>query len=307
VRFQIILWRTLAFLLLTAIILPPAALRCVAQEPPASDPAAVLRDALMAACAHNSVDFARFLTVRNAEAFSRLTPAARTSFLRRIVLRDKAGTPNSETSASGEFTVQCSTPDVTTQMQIGKPELRDNLAYLSLTIKIAADSANAASQGVTMGMVREGGQWKLLSLGLLLLDLPSLGEEWDRAEINTNESLAIAHLKEFAEAVEKYRTTYTHLPDTLAALGPAPKAAAKSEKAGLVSEELASGRADGYTFRMVIVGANISGAPAKYELAAIPSEYGRTGLRSFFRDSSGALHGADRQGAVGSALDPKLE
>jgi len=55
------------------------------------------------------------------------------------------------------------------------------------------------------------------------------------------------------------------------------------------------------------VGANNSGAPAKYELAAIPAEYGRSGNRSFFRDSSGTTHAADRQGALGSAADPKLE
>jgi hypothetical protein len=57
----------------------------------------------------------------------------------------------------------------------------------------------------------------------------------------------------------------------------------------------------------VIVGANNSGAPAKYELAAIPAEYGRSGTRSFFRDSNGALHAADRQGSVGSEIDPRLE
>ena len=305
-QFQIVLRRSFAFLLFTVISLA-AGVRCVSQVPPASDPAAVLRDLLMAACAHNSADFARFLTVRNTEAFSRLTPAARITFLKRFVLLDKAGTPNSETSASGEFTVSCATSDVTTQMQIGKPELRDNLAYLRLILKDASDSTDASSHRVIMGLVRESGQWKLLSLGLVILDLPSLGEEWDRAEINTNELLAIAHLKELTEAIEKYRTTYTHLPDTLAVLGPAPKGGARNEKAGLVSEELASGRADGYTFRMVVVGANVSGAPAKYELAAIPADYGRTGLRSFFRDSSGVIHGADRQGAVGSVLDPKLK
>jgi hypothetical protein len=32
-----------------------------------------------------------------------------------------------------------------------------------------------------------------------------------------------------------------------------------------------------------------------------------TGRRSFFRDAAGAIHAADRKGAVGSASDPKLE
>jgi hypothetical protein len=64
---------------------------------------------------------------------------------------------------------------------------------------------------------------------------------------------------------------------------------------------------NGYAIRYVIVGASTLGAPAKYELAANPLQYGRTGRRSFFRDSNGALHAADRRGAVGSEADPKVE
>ncbi|HEX9456176.1 MAG TPA: hypothetical protein VF935_01020, partial [Candidatus Acidoferrum sp.] len=64
---------------------------------------------------------------------------------------------------------------------------------------------------------------------------------------------------------------------------------------------------NGYAIRYVIVGASTLGAPAKYELAATPLQYGRTGRRSFFRDSKGALHAADRRGAVGSEADPRVE
>ena len=74
-----------------------------------------------------------------------------------------------------------------------------------------------------------------------------------------------------------------------------------------MDEDLAKGREDGYSFRYVIVGANTSGAPAKYEVAAIPSEYGRTGQRSFFYGSDGVLRAGDHKGSVGSMLDPKLE
>jgi hypothetical protein len=42
-------------------------------------------------------------------------------------------------------------------------------------------------------------------------------------------------------------------------------------------------------------------------LAATPLQYGRTGQRSFFRDSSGVLHAANRKGAIGSEADPKVE
>ena len=171
----------------------------------------------------------------------------------------------------------------------------------------AAWDADANARRITLGLVKENGQWKLLSLGLLLLDLPTLGEEWDRAEIQNNEKSALASVKELSAAIEKYRVTYTHLPSTLAELGPSEKGAAKSDQAGLIEKELADGRKNGYLFRYVILGANDSGAPAKYEIAAIPVAYGRTGTKSFFRDSSGTLHAADRQGAVGTQLDPKVE
>ena len=79
------------------------------------------------------------------------------------------------------------------------------------------------------------------------------------------------------------------------------------EAAGLLDADLAKGAKNGYTFRYAIVGASTVGAPAKYELSATPIRYGRTGRRSFFRDSNGGLHAADRQGAVGSKSDPRVE
>ncbi|MCP6769334.1 hypothetical protein NL529_31250, partial [Klebsiella pneumoniae] len=82
----------------------------------------------------------------------------------------------------------------------------------------------------------------------LLLDLPTLGAEWDRAEMGTNEKAALATMKTLIEAIETYRKTYTRLPETLQALGPA-QGAPKSDQAGLLDATLAAGRKDGYTFR----------------------------------------------------------
>jgi len=279
--------------------------RCEAQAASA-DPVVVLGDTLAAACAQNSVDFSQALTLRNAQAFSRLTAAARSTLLKRFALLDKPGQARTERDPSGALTVFCATPEVTTEMRIGKPEAHDNLVYLPLVVRSAEDKSGESARRVTMGLVREDGRWKLLSLGLLLLDIPALGEEWDRAEIKTNEEDAIASMKKLAAAIETYRKTYTRLPDTLEMLGPA-RGGAKAERAGLVEEELAVGKKNGYAFRYVVVGAGTLGAPAKYELAAIPLEYGRTGLRSFFQDDAGVTHAADRQGSVGSSLDPKLE
>jgi hypothetical protein len=155
--------------------------------------------------------------------------------------------------------------------------------------------------------VRENGEWKLLSLGLLLLDLPALEVEWDAAEMESNESEAISALKKIAAAIETYRNLYTRLPASLASLGPAQHGPASGQAAGLLDADLATGQKNGFSFRYVVLGGSTLGAPAQFELAATPLTYGRTGRRSFFRDSKGGLHGADRQGAVGSEIDPRVE
>ncbi len=237
-------------------------------------PSAALKAVLSAACSQNQTEFVRFLTVRNREAFSRMTPLARVALMKRFVLLNEPGKATAFVNPAGRPILRCQTPDVTTEMQIGGAELRDNTAFLPMELRSATDTTGANVHQITMGLVREDGDWKLLSLGLLLLDLPALEVEWDAAEMESTEKDAIEAVKKVSAAVEAYRNKYQR---------------------------------HGYAIRYVIVGASTLGAPAKYALAATPLQYGRTGHRSFFRDSNGALHAADRRGAVGSEADPKVE
>jgi hypothetical protein len=291
-----------------------------ATPPAPTGASAALRDVLLAACSQDGAGFSRFLTARSRQSFDRLTPAARVALMKRFVLLNVPGQASSSANPAGRPIVRCETPDVTTEMSLGGADVRDNVAFLPMELRDANDSTNVSVHQVNMGMVREDGQWRLLSLGLLLLDLPALEVEWDSAESDANEGNALDNLKKLAEAVEAYRRTYSSLPESLTNLGPAPRVvppktavAAKSapatptathEAAGLVDSDLASGSKDGYIFRIVIAGASALGAPAKYELAATPFAYGRTGKKSFFRDSDGAFHAGDHQGAVGSRSDP---
>src|SRR5258708_25999635 len=270
-------------------------------------PGAALKGVLSAACSQNQTEFVRFLTARNKEAFTRMTPQARVSLMKRFVLLNEPGKATASANPAGRPILRCQTPDVTTEMQIAGPEVRDNIAFLPMELRDAADSTGAHVHQITMGLVRENGEWKLLSLGLLLLDLPALEVEWDSAEIESTERNAIDSLHKVAGAVEAYRNKYLRLPESLANLGPPLHGAANGEAAGFLDSDLANGMKNGYAIRYVIVGASTLGAPAKYELAATPLQYGRTGRRSFFRDSHGAVHAADRRGAVGSEADPKLE
>jgi hypothetical protein len=271
-------------------------------------PSLALREALAAACSQSEREFTKFLTARNAETFATLTPGARVALMKRFVLLDEPGKPSLVTGASGRPLVRCQTPGGAAETQIGGPEITDNLAFLPVEIRDATDTVGENVMHVKMGLVRENGEWKLLSVGLVLLDLPSLAAEWDSAQIDSTERGAIEAIKAIADAVEVYRRTYSRLPDSLANLGPGKRGTAASpDAAGLLDADLAAGARSGYNFRYVIAGASTLGAPAKFALAATPQTYGRTGRRSFFRDVNGGLHGADRQGAVGSEVDPKVE
>jgi hypothetical protein len=272
-----------------------------------STPAAALRDVLSAACSQSQIDFARFLTARNKQAFSRMTPSARIALMKRFVLLNEPGKPIASTNPAGRPILRCQTPAVITEMQIGGTDLRDNIAFLPMELRDTADTTAETVRQVTMGLVREEGEWKLLSLGLLLLDLPSLEAEWDAAETDTTERGALEALRAIAGAVEAYRRKFARLPDSLADLGPPLHGPANADAADLLDSDFATGMKNGYAFRYVIAGASNLGAPAKYELAATPLRYGRTGKLSFFRDANGGFHAADRNGTVGSASDPKVE
>ncbi len=269
-------------------------------------PSAALRDLLTAACSQSQNDFSRFLTVRNRQSFSRMAPAARVAFMKRFVLLNQAGKPSVSANPSGRPIVRCDTPEGAAEIQIGGADTRDNMAFLPVDLRDATDTSGGGAIQVNMGLVRENGEWKILSLGLVLLDLPSLELEWDSAEADKNELAAIESLKDIAEAVEAYRQKFTRLPDSLSSLAPPLHGAVSANAAGLVAADLAAGTKNGYSFRYVIVGGSGLGAPAKFELAATPVTYGRTGHRSFFRDTAGTLRGADRQGAVGTSSDPRL-
>src|SRR5205809_690568 len=83
-------------------------------------------------------------------------------------------------------------------VQSGGAEIHDNVAFMPMELHDVPDSAGTSARQVNMGLVREEGEWKLLSLGVLLLDLPALETEWDEAEIEETEKSALESLKTIA-------------------------------------------------------------------------------------------------------------
>jgi len=92
-------------------------------------PNATLKAVLSAACSQNQSEFGRFLTARSMEAFSRMTPQARIALMKRFVLLNEPGKPTASANPAGRPIVRCQTPDVTTEMQIGGADLRDNVRF----------------------------------------------------------------------------------------------------------------------------------------------------------------------------------
>jgi len=293
-------------LLIAAALLSGTAPFATAEPPqaavskPSAEPAQTVHALLAAACEQNQAEFARTLPLRSARAYARLTEPSRVALMKRFSFLEAAGK-----AVSGENSaLRCEGPARTLEMEIGRAEIQENLAFLSVEVRLSgAAQPSAPPRRVQIGLVMEGGAWKLLSAGLLLLDLPALEREWNRDSLEANERSIIATLQLLAQAVENYRRTYAHLPERIEQLGPPAHGTATGGAAGLLDAELAGGTKSGYRFRYVIAGASSQGVQAKFELAAVPLAYGTTGQRSFFLDAQGVLHGADRQGALASEAD----
>jgi hypothetical protein len=281
--------------------------RC-AQAQNLAGPESTLSDALSAACRQDGATFAGYLTADNAAAYRALPDAQRTAFMKRFVLLEEPGRPLLSSSDGGRVVVRCEAPSVATEMRFGQPRVRENLAFVPMEIPLPG----APSRSITFGLVREGGNWKLLSVGLVLLDIPAMARQWEQADVEAREDDAIAELRTVAEALDTYKRAYGKLPESLAALGPAPKNEISPETAGLVDADLASGAKDGYTFRYTIMPPSADtpeedqGKAETFSLVATPDAYGKTGKRSFFLDSTGILRGADKQGRAAEDSDPRI-
>jgi hypothetical protein len=268
-----------------------------AQEANSSDPAAALTEALVAACRANETLFAKYLTAANSSAFLALPTEQRRTLLAHISLVDDAGKPLISSDVLNHSVVRCQTSKAVAEFRLGDPRVRENLAFIPV-------NAGEAHQS-EFGLVREGGGWRLLSLGLVLLDIPQLSKQWAEQDLAAREDAIVSILRALAEAVGTYRRAFGKLPESLAQMGPAPENQVSPDQADLINEELAAGSQNGYQFRYRIVPAP-NDTDSTFELAASPVDYGKAGRRSFFLDTRGKIHAADKNGRVANPEDPLL-
>jgi len=269
-----------------------------AQETPAAGPMAALAEALSAACRQDPQAFARYLLPPSAAAYNALPESERLGLLRRFSLASSPGRPLLSGGVTSETVLRCESPSLTVEFHFDAPRTYDTLAFIPAEV--------VGGEKTQFGLARQGNNWRLLSLGLLLLDIPQLEEQWAKQQLEARELSAIEHLHQLADAIKTYAKAFGKLPESLAVMGPAPPNQVSPEAAELVDKDLALGEKDGYRFRYRIL-PQPNGAPPGFELGATPSEYGRTGRRSFFLDAQGKLHGADKGGAVAAAGDALID
>ena len=79
---------------------------------------------------------------------------------------DQTGKPLISSDAQNRTVLRCQTPRGTVEFRFGDARTRENLSFIPVTVP---DGENTE-----FGLVRENGSWRLLSLGLVLLDIPQL-------------------------------------------------------------------------------------------------------------------------------------
>jgi hypothetical protein len=263
----------------------------------AADPATALADTLVAACRANEADFASHLTSANASAFRALPATQRSELMKRLSLSDEPGKPLLSSDNEKHIVLRCRATNNTVEYRFGATRLQENLAFIPVAV--------VNSEQAEFGMVHDSGGWRLLSLGLVLFDVPQLAKQWAAADLAAHEDAAISDLRSLAEAIHRYQRAFGKLPESLAQLGPAPKDQISPEQAALVPADMAAGKQGGYIFRYRI-SPDANGNDNDFELAATPEAYGRPGKRSFFMDAAGKVHGDDKRGKVATVDDPLI-
>jgi hypothetical protein len=269
------------------------------QSSATDDPTVTLAGILATACRQDTAKFPDYLTASNATFYRQLAPAQQVAILRRLVLLDDAGRALLSTRTDGTTEIRCETTSTTRLIHISAPRTDQNISFVPIDLK--------PDRQINFGLLATKEGWKLLSLGLLVLDFAQLQPQWEAQDMALREDVATEAMHKICAAIDTYRKAFEKLPESLAQLGPAPKEGISPEAAGLLTEELASGTVEGYTLRYRIIPSGPGGADTEFELAAMPKEYGKSGKRSFFINASGRLRGGDKLGAFATAADPLIE
>jgi hypothetical protein len=127
-----------------------------------------------------------------------------------------------------------------------------------------------------------------LPKNLVLMAIAGISGEGNPTPERQNEGLVVGLMYTIAHVQEQYRKdkgagSYGTLEQLMAA--------------ELLPKEMVEN--SGYRFEVIVTG-------DKFEVFAVPAEYGKTGKRSYFIDQTRVLRGGDRNGASASSSDPPV-
>lgn len=150
----------------------------------------------------------------------------------------------------------------------------------------------AVAQPIAYSLSNEGfGPLHELHLpkNLVLMAIAGISGETNPTLVQRNEGSAIGLMYAIASAEHQYKKdkgagSYATLEQLTAT--------------DMVSKEMIEN--SGYKFEVTLTG-------DKFEVSAVPKEYGKTGVMSYFMDQSMILHLADRNGAAASKSDPPIQ
>jgi hypothetical protein len=159
-------------------------------------------------------------------------------------------------------------------------QMREILSRLSLVAQPVTYSLSNDGLG-TMHEVH-------LPKNLLLMGIAGIASESNPSPIVQNERAAMGALAMIANAEIQYhsgkgRGSFATMDQLMAE--------------GVIPEELLKNH--GYKIELTIVG-------SKFEVTAVPDEYGKTGRNSYFVDHTNVLRGADHAGSVATADDDPI-
>lgn len=95
----------------------------------------------------------------------------------------------------------------------------------------------------------------------------------------SREIATIREIEVIQTAQAQYYSTYSRYAENLEQLGPPRAGKEGAEAAGLLPEDLASGKKGGYLFSLV-------GVPEAYGIWAIPEAWNKSGRRTFYADQT---------------------
>ena len=124
---------------------------------------------------------------------------------------------------------------------------------------------------------------------LVLMAVTGISGEVNPSPALQKERIALGVIFTIADAQDKFKKTTGN-----GSYGTLEQLIAQS----LIPKEMIE--SSGYRFDVTVIG-------DKFEVSAVPVEYGKTGKMSFFMDQTGMLRGADHNGAAATASDPPIQ